>query len=101
MSAGGPILTPTCNNIIISPIASHNLSVRPIVVPDNYIMKLKIESRSASFLTTIDSRTFELPTGSEITLKPSPFKINMIRLNNNSFYNNMRNKLMWGLDFRN
>jgi NAD+ kinase len=50
MSAGGPILSPTCNNIIISPIASHNLSVRPIVVPDNYIMKLKIESRPANFL---------------------------------------------------
>jgi NAD+ kinase len=101
MSVGGPVVVPSCRTVLISPIASHNLSVRPMVVPDDFNMTLKIKSRPENFLVTIDSRTCELPSEIEIFLQPAHFEINMLSPDNNSFYQTMRNKLMWGLDIRN
>lgn len=101
MSVGGPIVAPDCNVFIISPIASHNLSVRPLVVTNNLNVKLKITSRSESFMTTIDSRAFELLSGDEVEISLAPFKIRMASLPKHSFFNTMRNKLMWGADIRN
>ena len=101
LSVGGPIVLPNSKNIVICPIAPHNLSVRPIVVPDNFIIKLKIESRSETFLATVDNRTEVMDINREIILKSSDFKIKMLHLKNYNFYHTIRNKLLWGFDKRN
>jgi len=101
MSAGGPILAPDCNSIIISPIASHNLTVRPIVITDGHKLKIKVHSLSKNFLVTIDSSAHEYLTGEPIVIKTADFKIRMVRLPNHTFYNTIRKKLMWGADIRN
>jgi NAD+ kinase len=101
MSVGGPILAPDCNSIIISPIASHNLTVRPIVITNNHVLKLKVKSRSSGFLVTIDSRSYKLKTELTVIIKMADFKIHMIRLPDHTFYNTIRKKLMWGADIRN
>ncbi len=101
LSVGGPIVLPISNNFIIAPIASHNLSVRPIVIPDNVELTLKVDGRIDKYLLTLDNRTVELDRLTEVILKKSKFQIKMLQLHNNSFYNTLRNKLMWGLDKRN
>jgi len=100
MSAGGPIMTPDCNALIISPIASHNLSVRPIVIPGEFEIKLTIESRNYKFLATIDSQTAEMKSGTVIKLAPAPFTINTIIFHTHHFFNTIRDKLHWGADIR-
>lgn len=101
MSVGGPILAPDCKALIVSPIASHNLTVRPIVLTDNLELKLNIQSRSGIFLVTIDSRSHEFSSDAAIMLKIAEFKIHMAHLPNHSFYSTIRKKLMWGADIRN
>ncbi len=101
MSAGGPILSPDCHAIIISPIASHNLTVRPIVITDNVELKLKVKSRSGLFLVTIDSRSHEFSCEKPIILKMAGFTIQMAQLPNHTFFSTIRKKLMWGADIRN
>ena len=98
---GGPIVTPDAGVFVISPIASHNLTVRPVVIPDNYIIKLKVQSRNNKFLAALDSRVRELSGEIEIEVTKAPFTIRMIKMNSNSFYTTLRNKLMWGIDKRN
>jgi len=101
MSVGGPILSPECRSFIISPIASHNLSVRPIIIPDSFEIILKVHSRSGRVLATIDSKSGDFDSGTEIKLKLADFKILMVQLPNHSFYRTIRKKLMWGADIRN
>ena len=101
MSVGGPIVAPDCRALIISPIASHNLTVRPIVITDNNIIKLKIEGRSKHFMATLDSRSFEFDTGTELELSLAAFSISIVKLSGHSFYKTIRKKLMWGADIRN
>jgi len=101
LSAGGPIVAPDCENFIISPIASHNLSVRPFVISDKNTIKLKVESRTTDFLATLDYKTAELSTKEEITIKKADFKINIIKPRNHSFFNTISEKLLWGKDKRN
>lgn len=101
LSVGGPIATPDCKNFIISPIASHNLTVRPVIVPSENEIKLKVEGRNKNFLITLDSRSVQVDREIEITIKQADFFINMIKLEYNSFSTTLRNKLMWGVDKRN
>jgi NAD+ kinase len=101
MSVGGPIVAPDCRTLIISPIASHNLTVRPIVVSDNLVLKFKISSVSKCFMLTIDSRFKELSTENILEIRLSDYRIKMVRLPNHSFYHTIRKKLMWGVDVRN
>lgn len=101
MSVGGPILAPDCQAIIISPIASHNLTVRPIVITDNIELKLNIQSRTGHFVVTIDSRFHKFSSETPIILKMAGFSINMAHLPNHTFYSTIRKKLMWGADIRN
>jgi NAD+ kinase len=101
MSVGGPIIAPECKALIMSPIASHNLSVRPIVLTDDIIIKLIVEARAGKFMATIDSRTHEFIAGTEIELKLAPFSINMVKLSEQTFFNTIRKKLLWGVDIRN
>jgi NAD+ kinase len=101
LSCGGPIIVPGSENFIITPIAPHNLNVRPIVLPSDNTITLKLEGRSKNFLVALDSRTETIDASIELTIKKESFKINLIRLNHHNFLSTLRNKLMWGLDLRN
>ena len=101
LSVGGPIVVPQSQNIIISPIAPHNLTVRPLVLPDNVELHFKANSRSGNFLVTLDYRSEVFDNDTEFIIKKADFEISIVKLTGNSFYRTIRNKLMWGLDKRN
>ena len=101
LSCGGPIILPSSGNIIVNPIAPHNLNVRPIVIPDDIELTLKIEGRAANFLVALDSRSFTMPFSKAIKIKKAKHSIKLIRFQKNSFLDTLRTKLMWGLDKRN
>jgi len=101
MSVGGPIVLPESRNFIISPISPHNLTVRPIVVPDDKIIHLKVNSRSDKFYVALDSRSFALDLNVELFIDKAPYTLKLVKFGNNNFYNTLRNKLMWGMDRRN
>lgn len=101
LSVGGPILTPDSENFVISPIAPHNLAVRPIVVPDNKLISLQVEGRGTQFLTSIDSQSEALQFSTWLNIKKAQFKVKTVRLRDHSFFSTLRNKLMWGIDKRN
>ncbi len=101
LSCGGPIITPESENFVITPIASHNLTVRPIVIPDSYEIKLKVDGRGENYLVGLDSRAQSIDHSIELIIKKEKFFINLVRLENEKFFSTIRNKLMWGLDKRN
>jgi NAD+ kinase len=100
LSAGGPIMIPETNNLIITPIASHSLNVRPLIVPDNWEIELDVRSRSHSYLISLDGRSTTMNEGSKIKIKKADHKIQIVRLENYSFIKSLRAKLMWGADIR-
>lgn len=101
LSCGGPIILPGSGNIIVNPIAPHNLNVRPLVIPDNIDLTLKIEGRTDNFLVALDSRSLTIPLSTELKIKKTNHHVSLIRLKNHSFLTTLRTKLMWGLDRRN
>jgi NAD+ kinase len=101
LSCGGPIISPDSRNFIITPIATHNLTVRPIVIPDTSTVKLRISGRSQEYLVVLDSRSRPLSSSVELLIKKARFSINMICLGQKDFFKTIRNKLAWGLDKRN
>jgi len=101
LSCGGPIITPGSNNFVITPIAPHNLNLRPMVVADNVSIRLKAESRESFFLVTMDSRSVSLKNYEEIIIKKADFSIKLIELPDHNFLKTVRNKLFWGKDSRN
>ena len=101
LSCGGPIVMPGSENFIITPIAPHNLNVRPLVISDKYEIKVKVEGRARQFLVALDSRIQTMDAGLELTIKKESFKINMIETETQDFSSTLRNKLLWGLDKRN
>lgn len=101
LSCGGPLVMPGSQNFIITPIAPHNLNVRPLVISDNNIISLRIEGRSPNYLVSLDSRSETIDDSVELVLQKAAFSIDLIRLENQSFFNTIRNKLLWGLDKRN
>jgi NAD+ kinase len=101
LSCTGPILTPDSANFVITPIASHNLTVRPIVVPDNSKISLVIESRGFECFVGLDSRIEKIDNTRKLDISKENFKINLLRLSNQCFYKTIREKLKWGLDIRN
>ncbi|MDD2305745.1 MAG: NAD kinase [Prolixibacteraceae bacterium] len=101
LSVGGPILTPDSENFVISPIAPHNLTVRPMVVPDHHSITLKVEGRGLHFLASIDSKSEPIYFTESLLIRKAPFKVKTIRLKDHSFFSTLRNKLMWGVDKRN
>ena len=100
LSCGGPIIMPGTNNIIITPNAPHNLNVRPIVIDDNSIIKLKVEDRDQLALVSLDSRSRAFDAETELIIKKANFKTKLVQPQNNSFTTTIRHKLMWGLDKR-
>ena len=101
LSCGGPIILPNAQNFVITPIAPHNLNVRPIIIPDDVKLTFEIEARSTKFLLSCDSRTVTVDRSVKIGIKKADFNINLIRLNNESYLTTLRNKLLWGIDTRN
>ncbi len=101
MSVGGPIAAPGAAVFIISPIASHNLSVRPLVVPDCSELKLKIESRNGLFVTTIDHRSIESGDVNHVFIRKSQHVFRLLYIEGSDFFSTIRQKLMWGADKRN
>jgi len=101
LSVGGPILTPDSENFVITPLAPHNLTVRPLVVPDNYEIELKVEGRGTHFLTSLDFRSVAVDLSTIIKIKKAGFKLKTLQLPEQNFFSTLRNKLMWGIDRRN
>jgi NAD+ kinase len=101
LSCGGPIVTPDSNNLILNPIAPHNLNVRPLVISHTNKVSLRVEGRSDHFLLTLDSRSFEIDSSTLIELTRAPFEMNLIHLEGQNFFQTIRNKLGWGMDKRN
>lgn len=101
LSVGGPILTPDSENFVITPLAPHNLTIRPLVVPDTYEIKLKVEGRGTHFLASLDSRSVAVDLSTEIKIRKANFKLKTLQLPDQTFFSTLRNKLMWGVDKRN
>ncbi|QGY45492.1 NAD kinase [Maribellus comscasis] len=101
LSVGGPILTPDSENFVITPLAPHNLTIRPLVVPDNYNIRLKVDGRGTNYLTSLDFRSVPVEFSTTITVKKANFKLKTLQLPELTFFKTLRNKLMWGVDKRN
>jgi NAD+ kinase len=100
LSCGGPILTPDVKSLVITPIAPHNLTARPLVVPDETEIRLKVTGREENYLVSLDSRVTSVKNESILTLKKTPFQINMVEIPEETFLKTLRNKLLWGEDQR-
>lgn len=102
LSAGGPIVLPGSKSFIIAPIASHNLTVRPLIVPDTKEIRLEVASRSGNFQVTIDNSTWVMNEENNVfVIRRANYDLKMVKLPFNSYYSTIRNKLMWGADLRN
>ncbi|MBF0649903.1 NAD kinase [Dysgonomonas sp. GY75] len=100
LSVGGPVMTPTAANIVIAAVAPHSLSNRPLVVTDDCILTLEVESRNKNFLISLDGRSNIFTTGTKLIIKKADFTLRVIKRKENTFYKTLRNKLMWGVDPR-
>ncbi len=101
LSVGGPIVTPGSKNFIIAPIASHNLTVRPIIIQDTSVIKIRIEGREEKYLMTMDSRHSAITKEDEIIINRCDFSVNLVQMKNKDFFSTIRDKLLWGVDNRN
>ena len=101
LSCGGPIITPGCQVHILTPIAAHNLNVRPMVVPDNMPIKLSIEGRERKYLLSLDGKSKNIRRGEEVLITKADFMINVVKFEENNFLDTIRNKMLWGIDRRN
>lgn len=101
LSTGGPIISPDAKNFIITPIAPHNLSVRPLVIPDNKTVRIKVDGREDSYFVSLDARTQSFQSDEELIIEKENFEIKLIRLPNENFFSTIRAKLLWGIDKRN
>ncbi len=96
MSVGGPIMVPQARGIILTPVASHSLTVRPLVVPDDWKINLKIKSRTDSYLVSIDGRSQIMNDTVTLHIEKSPRKIKLVQVGDNNFIKSLKDKLLWG-----
>ncbi|HZH73441.1 MAG TPA: NAD kinase [Mariniphaga sp.] len=101
LSVGGPILTPDSRNFVITPLAPHNLTIRPIVVPDGNEIRLKVDGRGSTYLASIDYRSVTVEFDTILKIRKANVTLKTLQLPDQTFFNTLRNKLMWGLDKRN
>jgi NAD+ kinase len=101
LSCGGPIITPGCQVHILTPIAPHNLNVRPVVVPDHMPISLEVEGRDRSYLLSLDGHSQHIKQGEKVTITKAEFMINVVKFEDNNFLDTIRNKMLWGSDTRN
>lgn len=97
LSTGGPISVPQAKVMIISPVASHSLTDRPLVIPDDWVLDLRVSSRSGSYLISVDGRAQRLSEEVTLHVEKAPYTIKLVRLEEHSFINSLKNKLNWGL----
>ncbi len=101
LSCGGPVILPNSGNFVIAPVAPHNLSTRPIIIPDTSEISFEIEGRSDSFLCTLDSRVVTIDSTFNLNVRKEDFTLKLVRLKENHFLSTLRSKLYWGMDKRN
>ena len=100
LSAGGPILAPSCHSFLLTPLAPHNLTMRPIVMPDSSEVTLHINTRNNEASISVDNRTFKVSNDTILTIKKAKRDIRLAVPHNISFFDSLRNKMMWGVDIR-
>lgn len=101
LSCGGPVITPETDSFVLTPIAPHNLNARPLVIPDNTTIRLKVDGREDQYLMSLDSRIVTLSNATEVTIEKAKFKVKMVELLDESFIDTLRKKMLWGEDKRN
>lgn len=101
LSCGGPLIFPRSGNFVITPVSPHNLTVRPIVVPDTSEINFRIEGRSRRFLVSLDSRIASVDANVHLLIKKADFGVNLIQMTGQHYFKTLRQKLNWGLDIRN
>ena len=101
MSVGGPLVVPEAQNFILSPVASHSLTVRPLIVPDSWTIDLEVHSRSRSFLMALDGRSKVLEHKTKLRITKADYTVKIIKQINHTFFDTLKNKLLWGVDKRN
>ncbi len=100
MSVNGPIILPQDNSLVLSPVAPHSLNVRPLVIPDDYRITLGVESRNRTFLISLDGRSEVFPAGIQLEISKADYTTKVIKRYKHTFYQTLREKLMWGADVR-
>ena len=100
LSVNGPIIIPQANNFVLSPVAPHSLNVRPLVIPEDFCIRLKVETRNNNFLVALDGRSDIYPSGSEFFIRKAGFNIKLVKRYSKNFYETLRHKLFWGADVR-
>lgn len=100
LSAGGPIVAPSCNSVLLTPLSPHNLTMRPLVIPDTSEITLHISTRNNEGSISVDNRTFKVADGASFAIKGAERFIRLAVPHNNSFFDSLRNKMMWGVDIR-
>jgi len=100
MSVNGPIIIPQASNFVLSPVAPHSLTVRPLVIPEDFCIRLKVETRNNNFLVALDGRSEIYPSGSEFIIRKADFTIQLVKPYPQNFYETLRKKLLWGADAR-
>jgi NAD+ kinase len=101
LSCNGPVVFPDSRSFVITPVAPHNLNVRPIIVPDNNIISFELEGRTDQFICTLDSRKEFVDRNVQLAVKKEDFTISLVRLHEKNFLQTLREKLAWGFDTRN
>ena len=96
MSVGGPIVSPLSQSIILSPVAPHSLSIRPLVIPDNMEIKLQVQSRENRYLLSIDGKSRTFNQTNKVTVRRAPYTIKIVKQQEHTYYQTLRTKLMWG-----
>ncbi len=100
LSVGGPVVAPQCHCLIVSPIAPHNLTMRPVVVPDRSVITLRVHSREDRFYVSLDNQNYSAEDGAFFSISRAEKAVFLVHLENISFYETLRNKMMWGMDSR-
>ena len=100
LSNGGPIIVPQTSTLCLTPVAPHSLNIRPIVLGDDSVVTLTVESRSHNFLIAIDGRSEKLTEATTLTIRKAPFTINIVKRNGRRYFASLREKMMWGVDGR-
>ena len=100
MSVNGPIIVPQSESFVLSPVAPHSLNVRPLIIPDSITITLDVESRNKSFLIALDGRSEIFPVGTQLHISKADYTTKVIKRYNHTFYQTLREKLMWGADAR-
>lgn len=100
LSCGGPLIFPGSKALIITPIAAHNLTVRPVVIPDDNILEIETSARADTVLITLDAKSFIVPSNTKLKIRRASFDFNMLQISGTTYMDTIRNKLLWGADSR-